>query len=259
MTISDTAPHGWTTQTITIDGAEITLDDHDGGRPFLVLHGGGGAATVRGFADLLAQRTGARVVVPTHPGFGGTARPDSLTSTRDLAAAYIALLDELELTDVTVLGNSFGGWIAAEMALIGSSRLASVVIADGVGIVVDGHPVASVAGLAPADLAKLSFHDPAKAPRPPAGASGPSPDIAALISYTGPTMSDATLRERLGAVDVPVQVVWGESDGIVDLVYGKAYAEAIPGSVFTPLPRTGHLPQIESPEELLAAITAFSS
>ena len=210
---------------------------------------------MRGFAELLADRTHSRVLVPTHPGFGGTVRPAGLASPRDLAATYIALLDELDLADVTVIGNSFGGWVAAEMALIGSPRLSRAVIVDGVGIVVDGHPITDVRGLAPADLAKLSFHDPAKAPRPPAGSTGPSPDVAALIAYAGPGMSDPTLAERLGAIDLPVQVIWGESDGIVDPDYGQAYAAAIGPSVFTVLPAAGHLPQLERPEELLAAIT----
>jgi len=49
-------------------------------------------------------------------------------------------------------------------------------------------------------------------------------------------------------------VLWGESDGIVDPGYGKAYAGAIPLSTFTLLPRTGHLPQVETPEELLGAL-----
>lgn len=53
---------------------------------------------------------------------------------------------------------------------------------------------------------------------------------------------------------IPVHVLWGESDRIVDPEYGRAYAAAIPGSTFTLLPRTGHLPQVETPEELLAAL-----
>lgn len=240
--------------TVAVGDVEVTLDDHERTRPFLLLHGGGGVATVRGFADLLAERTHSRVLVPTHPGFGGTARPAGLTSTRDLAAAYIALLDELDFTDVTVIGNSFGGWVAAEMALLDSPRVSGAVIVDGIGIEVDGHPMTNVRGLAPADLAKLSFHDPAKAPRPPAGRSGPSPDIATLIAYAGPTMSDPSLLERLTHLQLPVHVIWGESDGIVGPDYGKAYADAIPMSAFTLLPGTGHLPQLETPEELLGAI-----
>lgn len=238
-------------------GLEVTVDDLDRTRPYLVLHGGGGVATVRGFADLLASRTGARVLVPTHPGFSGTPRPAQLAATRDLAVAYIALLDELGLADVTVIGSSFGGWIAAEMALAGSPRLSGAVIVDGIGIEVDGHPMTNAAGLAPAELARLSFHDPASAPRPPAGGGGgdAGTDIAAMASYGGPTMSDPTLITRLASLELPVHVIWGESDGIVDPEYGKAYAAAIPMSVFTLLPRTGHLAPVESPEELLGAIT----
>lgn len=234
----------------------ITVEDRDHTRPFLLLHGGGGPATMTGFADLLAQRTHSRVLTPTHPGFAGTPRVPGVDSTRALAAAYVGMLDELGLSDVTVLGNSFGGWLAAEIALLGSPRVSGAVIVDGIGIEVEGHPVTSVAGLAPADLQKLSFHDPRKAPAPPAaGGTGPTPDIQALISYAGPAMADPTLLDRLsGLGHFPVHVVWGESDGIVSPEYGKAYAAAIPTSTFTLLPRSGHLPQVETPEELLGAL-----
>lgn len=224
-------------------------------KSFLVLHGGGGPSTVSGFAELLAERTSGRVLAPTHPGFAGTSRPAELNSARALAAAYAAQLDELDLSDVTVLGNSFGGWLAAEIALLGSPRVSSAVIVDGIGIEVAGHPITDVRGLAPADLRKLSFHDPSRAPAPPAGGGpGPSPDVAALLAYTGPSMSDPTLLERLGAINVPVHVIWGESDGIVDVDYGRAYAAAIPRATFTVLPGTGHLPQLETPAELLDAL-----
>ena len=240
-----------------VAGGVVTVEDRDHTRPFLLLHGGGGPATMRGFADLLAQRTHSRVLTPTHPGFAGTPRVPGVDSTRTLAAAYVGLLDELGLGDVTVIGNSFGGWLAAEIALLGSPRVSSAVIVDGIGIEVEDHPPANVAGLAPADLSKLSFHDPSKAPAPPAtGGTGPGPDVQALVSYTGPTMSDPTLLERLSTLDsLPVHVVWGESDGIVSAAYGKAYAAAIPMAKFTVLPRSGHLPQVETPEELLDAIT----
>ncbi|UIJ35509.1 alpha/beta fold hydrolase [Allobranchiibius sp. GilTou73] len=102
------------------DDVHITVDDIDRTSPFLLLHGGGGPLTMTGFAHQLAERTHARVLLPTHPGFGGTARPDTLASTRDLAAAYVELIDQLDLADLTLIGNSFGGWLAAEIALLGS-------------------------------------------------------------------------------------------------------------------------------------------
>jgi pimeloyl-ACP methyl ester carboxylesterase len=242
------------TRTLEIDLVELTVEDRDRTRPFLLLHGGGGVRTMAGFADLLAERTHSRVLLPTHPGFGGTPRAERLTSVTDLARLYVTMLERLDLADVTVVGNSFGGWLAAEIALCHSPRVSGAVIIDGIGIEVDGHPITDVSGLTPAEIRAHSFHDPGKAPVPAGGAPGPSPDVLALIGYTGPTMSDPTLAKRLGGLDIPVHVVWGESDGIVDPEYGRAYADAIPLSTFTLLPRTGHLPQVETPEELLGAL-----
>ncbi|MFI9163266.1 alpha/beta fold hydrolase [Kitasatospora aureofaciens] len=237
--------------------AEITLQDRDRTRPFLLLHGGGGPATMAGFADLLAERTHSRVLLPTHPGFGGTPKPDALNHVTALARAYVTLLDQLDLQDVTLVGNSFGGWLAAEIALLRSPRVSGAVIIDGIGIVVEGQPLTNVTSLTPAQVRAHSFHDLNKAPVPPnAGGNGnaPSPDVRALIGYTGPTMSDPTLAGRLGDLHLPVHVLWGESDRIVTPAYGRAYAAAIPMATFTLLPRTGHLPQLETPEELLGAL-----
>lgn len=245
------------TSVVQVDSAgpvEITVADRDRTRPFLLLHGGGGPATMAGFAGLLAERTHSRVLLPTHPGFGGTPKAEGLNGVTALAQAYVALLDQLDLTDVTVIGNSFGGWLAAEIGLQESPRVSGLVIVDGVGIEVDGHPMTSVAGLSVAEIQQYSFHDPSKVPAPPAGGTGPSPDVQALIGYAGPAMSDPALAGRLGRLDLPVHVLWGESDRIVDPDYGRAYAAAIPSSVFTLLPRTGHLPQVETPEELLGAL-----
>src|SRR4051794_11980504 len=113
---------------------ELTVTETGGGRPFLLLHGGAGPFSVLPFAGLLADRHAARVLVPTAPGFDGTTRPDDLTDVRGLAALYVALLETLGLTDVIVVGNSIGGWVAAEIALLDSPRVAGVVIMNGTGV-----------------------------------------------------------------------------------------------------------------------------
>src|SRR6266699_4189937 len=82
---------------------ELSVTERGEGHPLLLLHGGGGPLTVAGFADLLAAERPARVITPTHPGFAGTPRPDSLTSVRGLAAVYAALLAELGIEGVTVV------------------------------------------------------------------------------------------------------------------------------------------------------------
>ncbi|MES2169746.1 MAG: alpha/beta fold hydrolase, partial [Actinomycetota bacterium] len=119
----------------------LTADERGSGRPVVILHGGAGPVSVTGFADMLAEATGTRVIVPTHPGFGGTSRPESLTTVGGLAEVYAALLDQLGLEDVTVIGNSLGGWIAAELALRHPSGLGRIALVDAVGIEVAGHPV----------------------------------------------------------------------------------------------------------------------
>src|SRR5215468_9909811 len=190
------------THTLHIDeigSVELSVRDRDRTRPFLLLHGGGGVPTMADFADLLAERAHSRVLLPTHPGFGGTPKATGLTSVTALARVYVALLDRLEFTDVTVVGNSFGGWLAAEIALQHSPRVSGAVIIDGIGIEVEGHPLTDVRGLSREEIQSYSFHDPRRAPGGPKtgepGASngaepGPSPDVPALIGYTGRSMAD---------------------------------------------------------------------
>ncbi|MCW7941406.1 alpha/beta hydrolase [Streptomyces hygroscopicus] len=256
------------TITLTLDSGDIDLafsvDERGKGHPFLLLHGGGGPQTVAGFAGLLADQRPARVITPVHPGFGGTARPDWLTDVPTLAQVYKRLLDELGLSDVTVVGNSIGGWIAAEMALLGSDRITSVVLVNAAGIHVPEHPVADPFTLTPTELSALSFHDAEKFRIDPSTFSDEQraaavANRAALQVYSGPhAMADPSLRERLAKVTNPVLVAWGESDQVVDTAYGRAYAAAIPGSRFELLLRTGHMPQIETPEQLLSTVWDFA-
>jgi len=242
---------------------EITVTEQGQGHPVLVLHGGGGPQTVSAFAELLAMQRPARVITPTHPGFGGTPRVGSLTGIPDLAAVYVALLADFRLQDVTVIGNSIGGWIAAEMALADSQRISSVVLVDAVGIVVPGHPIADFFSLSPKQVAELSYHDPERfgidpSKLPPEALQVMAGNRATLSLYAGAAMGDAGLTARLADVRTPTLVVWGDSDQIVDPDYGREFAGAIPGAEFQLLPDTGHLPQIETPGALLDAVWAFA-
>ena len=251
---------------LTLAGAGplgVTIDDRGEGRPFLLLHGGGGPQTVAGFAELLATKEPARVVTPTHPGFGGTPRPDALADMAGLAALYRELLDRLGLDGVTVIGNSIGGWIGTELALLRSARISGLVLVDAVGIEVDGHPVTDIFPLSMDELARLSYHDPDAFRIDPAAMTEPQRAVmaanrAALRVYGGARMADPGVRGRLAAIACPALVIWGEDDRIVDPEYGRAYAAAIPGARFELLPGTGHLPQLETPEQLMRAVWDFA-
>src|ERR1700722_6025134 len=195
----------------------LTLEDRGAGRPFLLLHGGAGPASMTGFAARLADSQKVRTLAPIHPGFAATERPDALNSIASLADLYALLLDELALDDLVVVGNSIGGWIAAELALLRPHGLSQLILVDAVGIDVPRHSVTDVSAMAVPRIMQLSFHDPRPFMRDPASLSADeqaalAANQAALRIYA-PTMADETLTTRLAALPLPPLVPWGGSAG----------------------------------------------
>jgi pimeloyl-ACP methyl ester carboxylesterase len=238
----------------------LSVAEYGDGQPFLLLHGGGGPDTVSNFAEQFAKAHPARVITPIHPGFGGTPRPEGLHTIRGLAALYVALLEQLQVTDVTVVGNSIGGWIAAEMGLLASPRVSRVILVDAVGVQVPGHPIADFFSLSMDQVFQLGFHNPGPfrvdpSSLAPAAQAVMAGNRAALATYAGAAMYDPSLMQRLSEMETPTLVLWGESDRIVDSEYGRAFAAAIPMAQFELLPATGHMPQIETPDSVLGAIS----
>jgi pimeloyl-ACP methyl ester carboxylesterase len=246
-----------------IGAVDLAIDERGEGRPLLLLHGGAGPLSVANLAESLAAEGGIRVLTPTHPGFEGTARPAALDTVPGLAAVYETLFERLNLADVVVAGNSLGGWVAAQLALGRSvSRLSGIVVINAVGIEVPGHPIAETAGVAPDQLLALSYHDPAPflvdpAALPEQRKAAIAANRAAVQLYGGASMYDPQLRGRLSAITTPALFLWGESDRIADLEYGRTYAQSVPGARFEPIPEAGHFPHIEQPAMTLKAITQF--
>jgi pimeloyl-ACP methyl ester carboxylesterase len=163
---------GSTTRTVTLrNGLTITVTAYGtpiDGTGALVLHGGAGPRSVAGFAAALAHH--AYVVVPTHPGFDGTPRPESTDSVADLATAYLDLIDDLGLDAVMVIGSSIGGWIATEMGLRDNHRrISALVLLDAVGIKPEPPvEIADPAKLGPVKTGELAFYKPELRPDPAA-------------------------------------------------------------------------------------------
>jgi pimeloyl-ACP methyl ester carboxylesterase len=258
------------TTTVSVTGlgdVPVTFTELGSGQPVLLLHGGAGAFSVAGFADLLASSGPARVITPVHPGFDGTPRPEELASVASLAGVYGQLLRDLGLSDVCVIGNSIGGWIAAELALAESAapdrRVSSVVLVDAAGLQIDAAPVPDFFSLTLDQVLDLSYFDPDAfridpAALPPERAAALAANRAALLAYAGSGMADPALLGRLPDVRIPALVVWGAADRMVPVEHGRAYAAAIPGGQFRLIAKAGHLPQLETPDELLAAVTEFA-
>jgi pimeloyl-ACP methyl ester carboxylesterase len=62
----------------------------------------------------------------------------------------------------------------------------------------------------------------------------------------------------LPGINTPVLVVWGAADRMIPVEHGNAYADGIPGARLRMISDAGHLPQLETPEELLAAVREFT-
>jgi pimeloyl-ACP methyl ester carboxylesterase len=249
-----------TQKQIEVSGVPVSYSDQGEGQSRLLLHGGAGPASMNELVQALSPR--GRVIVPTHPGFNGTARPESVASAADLARIYTQLLGRLGLTDVVVVGNSFGGWIAAEMALAPRSPVKSLVLMNSVGIAPGPRRPAIVdpTAVPPEQRGALSFHDPKKsfAPSTPEALALFVENQKALRVYSGdPFCYDPGLQARLASVQVPVLVAWGTSDKIVDAEYGRALAASFPNARFEPIVEAGHFPHIEQPAAVLELIRGF--
>ena len=115
-----------------IAGVRIELIKRGTGRPLLLLHPAIGIKSAdRAIEELARSFT---VIAPSHPGFGRSELPRAMTTVDDLAYFYLDVMDALDLRDVVLAGVSFGGWIAAEIAIKSTERLSHLVLADAVGI-----------------------------------------------------------------------------------------------------------------------------
>jgi pimeloyl-ACP methyl ester carboxylesterase len=245
----------------------VSLTEHGEGRTALVLHGGGGPATV---ASLAAHLAGSyRAVVPTHPGWNGTPRPEAFTGIDDIALTYLNWLHDGDLRDVLVVGSSIGGWIAAEMAVRDqdAGRITALVIVDGVGIEVPGEPITDFFALDARGVAEHCCHDAERYYFDPASMSQEQQatkavDMSTLRVYAGdPYMHDPNLLGRLGRVRVrvPSLAIWGDSDRIVTPTYGRGYAAALSDCHLELIKDAGHLPHIEQPAATLAVLDSYLS
>src|SRR4029077_9418596 len=124
---------GW----LTLHGVRLETVERGQGRPILWLHGEEGLDPDAPFLERLARH--GRVIAPSHPGFGHSPEADSIDTVDDLSYLYLHLLAERGARDAGVAGASLGGWIAAELAVKCTARLARLVLVAPLGIKVGGR------------------------------------------------------------------------------------------------------------------------
>src|SRR5919206_3576564 len=117
---------------VTINGANMELVRRGKGRPILFLHPHIGLHGSDAFIAQLAEY--GEVIVPSHPGYGHSDLPAGMSTVDDMSYLYLDLLEALDLQDVTVVGASFGGWLAAEIATKSTERIARLVMLGALGV-----------------------------------------------------------------------------------------------------------------------------
>jgi pimeloyl-ACP methyl ester carboxylesterase len=242
-------------------------------RPILLVHGANPVSPTAPFVDLLAAH--GEVIAPSHPGFGGSPRPDDFDTIYDLVRLYLDVLDALP-GPAAMIGFSFGGWIAAEVAVAGHPKLDRLVLVDPVGIKLGGREERDIVhffNTNPAELARSAWHDQAKRP-PGCYGLGWQSDIDAVADDTDlvalarnwdalclyawrPHMYNPQLKLWLRRIAVPTLVLWGDSDGIVTPDYGRRYAALIPGAQFGVIERAAHHPELEQPHAFVERVVRF--
>ena len=251
----------YSTSVMAVRGCQIRLMRGGTGSPLVVLHGASGASWLP-FMQKLAEHF--EVIAPEHPGFGESDTPDWLDTVDDLAYFYLDLLEQLKLSGVHLVGLSMGGWIAAELAVRSTQRLASLTLAGAAGLSVPGVEQIDPFLLTDEQRLRDFFHDQNKAQDIIARALRPEMEDVALKNRTTvarltwqPRSHNPHLRKWLHRIDVPTLLVWGDQDRMFPKEHALAYQELIPGAKVTIVPECGHLPQIEQPDVFASAVTSF--
>jgi pimeloyl-ACP methyl ester carboxylesterase len=254
------------TERLDVRGVPLDVRRRGTGRPLLLLHGEAPLDPGAPVMDLLAAH--AEVIAPTHPGFGHSPRSDDLDTVYDLVHLYLELIEQLGYPRVTLLGLSFGGWLAAEIAAACPHRVERLILAGAVGIKVSDRETPDILDLfntAPAEVERRRWHEPAKW-TPDYDAMSNEALVAharnreALCLYAWqPYLYNPRLARWLGRITAPTLVRWGASDGIVTPAYGRAYCARIPGARFEVIEAAGHHPELEQPGAFVARVAAFLS
>ena len=252
------------------------------GDPIIMLHGFGASAySFRKIADLLADNY--RVILIDMKGFGYSHKPkDDKYSAFDQAEIIASFIRGLELQNVTLLGNSYGGGIALFTCLRmqdeGNSPVKRLILIDSAGyeqkiplyIAVLRVPVICyiVMFLTPDKwnagyvLQKAYFNDELISEEMPKNYAAPLSTKgagSALIS-TADHLLDKDVMEmskRYKEIEAPTLIIWGEKDEIIPLFIGKRFDKEIPDSELHIFPECGHVPQEEMPEKTVEVVKWF--
>ena len=244
-------------------GSTVQVVRGGSGDPLLVLHEELGHPGWMNFHESLSQ--GFELTVPSHPGFGDSPFIDWIMNMRDLAGWYLTALDDMGIEQTNLLGFSFGGWLAAEMATMDPNRFSKLVLVNPMGIKPPSGEIFDMFLVVAKEYLEESFLDPENTPEFQAVCPDePTPEQAEYWEVAReqacrltwrPYMHYAALPHLLRRLkSTPTQIIWGRENPIVPLSASQVYHESIPGSELAVIDNCGHRPEIERPDEFVRLV-----
>jgi len=245
---------------------QVQLVEGGDGPALLFLHGAGGFTGWAPFLDRLAEDY--HVYAPAHPGVAASEGLEYLDDLWDLTLFYEELMQELGLEQAYIIGHSYGGMLAAELAAHRPDRVTRLVLVCPLGLWLEESPVPDFFVLTPSESVGLVWHDPDSTLARAYNARPDDPQqrveatlnntktLAAVGKFIWP-IPDRGLAKRSHRITMPTLVLWGDSDGMVPPIYGDAFQQLLPNAQLEVLEKCGHLPQVERPEKFLAAVKSF--
>jgi pimeloyl-ACP methyl ester carboxylesterase len=237
------------------------------GPPLVFLHAAGGPMWDP-FVEWLTERH--TVYAPHHPGTGATTRESihDVDSLWDLLLIYDEIFDALKLGPVPVIGTSFGGMMACEVAAFRPERVERMVLLDPIGLWREDMPVASYMLMAPEGLVATLYKHldsaPVRAamqmPNDPKAAAVIQADLVWALGATGKfvwPIPDKGLDKRLHRVTAPALIVWGEDDALISARYAPECGKRLAGSRIEIIKDCGHVPQVERLDALKPLVQGF--
>jgi pimeloyl-ACP methyl ester carboxylesterase len=253
-------------QSLVVNATRLDLIERGSGRPLLFLHAENGIEPAAAAIAELAK--GARVIAPTHPGYGRSELPMGMRTVDDLSYFYLDMLDQLDLRDLAVVGVGLGAWIAAEMAVKTTARMSRLVMANAVGVKVSGREardIADIFALTEPEYLAIAYCDPKAGTRDykalPDGevlAAARAREATARLAWN-PYFHNPRLKGRLHRIRIPTLFLWGTHDRMLSEAYGRAYCAMIAGASFEPVDRAGHFPDHEQPKAFAEKVLSFAN
>jgi pimeloyl-ACP methyl ester carboxylesterase len=255
-------------------GLVVEVQRSGDGSPLVFLHAAGGLQPGDPFVAALAERFS--LFAPVAPGFHDLAELDDIDDVHDLALHYDDLFEALGLDHVPVVGHSYGGMVAAELAAHAPHRVSRLVLIAPVGLWSDDHPVADVFATPLTEVNELLWGDPespaaqmASAAFSAMGSGGNLDTVVDLLvevvkGFTAAAkfmwpIPDKGLSKRLRRVSAPTLLVWGTKDRLVPPAYAGDFATRIADARVELIEGAGHMVPLERTDELVKLVDGFVS